>query len=672
LAWTLLFAPLLAFPAVSFATVSPARRQRAIAAFNNAQRLRTTLESQPESQRHKADYKKVIEAYQDVSHLNPAYSKTPASLAAIAELYEEMGRVFSSDSYYLESIKTYRFLMMGYPQNRLARDALFTIGEIYRTDLEDPEEARKAYEDFIVMFPKSDKVGDAREKLKHLGQQASERAKARATPPSTEKPLAARPAGPPEVTAVRRWVASSYSRIVIGIEGEVKFDTVRLSNPDRIVLNLQNTRLSPALVGKTFPVEDGFLRQIRVAQFSADVTRVVLDVEKIEDYSVFSLPNPFRLVIDVHGAPQPQIAKAEKPALPTQAGAPPSNPQSRKTEKVPRPPAPSATAPVVRVETVAKSQPPLPATPEVKTPDKKSTAGGNGGKETASVKPPATLEVTRTSRTATETATAPAIQPAAPTESGSRTLTRALGLKIGRIVIDPGHGGHDTGTIGPTGLKEKDVVLDVALRLRKLLERNTGCEVIMTRGDDTFIPLEERTAIANEKGADLFISIHANASRDRSARGIETYYLNFTSSPEALEVAARENATSQESVHQLQDLIKQIAMTEKIEESQDFARQLQREVYTRVTKVSGAQRDRGVKKAPFVVLIGANMPSVLAEISFLTNPGDERLLKRPDYREKIASALYDGIVEYVKNLGEVKTVQRASSAQTSTATRPDF
>jgi N-acetylmuramoyl-L-alanine amidase len=251
-------------------------------------------------------------------------------------------------------------------------------------------------------------------------------------------------------------------------------------------------------------------------------------------------------------------------------------------------------------------------------------------------------------------------------------LTRALGLKICRIVVDPGHGGHDTGTIGPTGLKEKDVVLDVALRLRKLLERNTGCEVIMTRRDDTFIPLEERTAIANEKGADLFISIHVNASRDRNARGIETYYLNFTSSPEALEVAARENATSQESVHQLQDLIKQIAMTEKIEESQDFARQLQREVYTRVTKVSGAQRDRGVKKAPFVVLIGANMPSVLAEISFLTNPRDERMLKRPDYREKIASALYDGIVEYVKNLGEVRTVQRASSEQTSAATRPDF
>jgi N-acetylmuramoyl-L-alanine amidase len=287
--------------------------------------------------------------------------------------------------------------------------------------------------------------------------------------------------------------------------------------------------------------------------------------------------------------------------------------------------------------------------------------------------PPAPPAPKKKPRAETETPAAPeaaAIQPAGPTESGSRTLTRALGLKIGRIVIDPGHGGHDTGTIGPTGLEEKNVVLDVGLRLKKLLEHSTGCEVIMTRDDDTFIPLEERTAIANEKSADLFISIHANASRDMSARGIETYYLNLSSNPDVLEVAARENATSQESVHQLQDLIKKIAMTEKIEESEDFAKQVQREVYTRVTKVSGAQRDRGVKKAPFVVLIGANMPSVLAEISFLTNPRDERMLKRPDYREKIASALYDGILQYVKNLGEVKTVQRA--AETSPPAHPDF
>jgi N-acetylmuramoyl-L-alanine amidase len=282
--------------------------------------------------------------------------------------------------------------------------------------------------------------------------------------------------------------------------------------------------------------------------------------------------------------------------------------------------------------------------------------------------PPPDSKSKKRSKAKPEVATlTPPIQPPGPTEDGSRTLTRALGLKIGRIVIDPGHGGHDTGTLGPTGLEEKDVVLDVSLRLKKLLLENTDCEVVMTRSDDTFIPLEERTAIANEKGADLFISVHANASPDKTARGIETYFLNFTSSPDALEVAARENASSQEAVHQLQDIIKKIAMTEKIEESQDFASQVQREVYTHVSKASGAQRDRGVKKAPFVVLIGANMPSVLAEISFLTNPKDEKLLRRPDYRDKIAEALYDGITDYLKTLGEVKTVQRVAADQPTVA-----
>jgi N-acetylmuramoyl-L-alanine amidase len=212
----------------------------------------------------------------------------------------------------------------------------------------------------------------------------------------------------------------------------------------------------------------------------------------------------------------------------------------------------------------------------------------------------------------------------------------------------------------------------VALRLRRLLERNIGCDVVMTRDDDTFIPLEERTAIANQKGADLFISVHANASRDQSARGVETYYLNFTSNPDALEVAARENATSQESVHQLQDIIKKIALTEKIEESHEFARQVQHAVEQRVAMTGGEPHDRGVKKAPFVVLIGANMPSILAEISFLSNPRDESLLRRQEYRQKIAEALYNGILRYVKNLGGVKVAQHIPSPGNSSAPPADF
>jgi N-acetylmuramoyl-L-alanine amidase len=250
------------------------------------------------------------------------------------------------------------------------------------------------------------------------------------------------------------------------------------------------------------------------------------------------------------------------------------------------------------------------------------------------------------------------IREASPTASGDRSLIRALGLKIGKIVIDPGHGGHDTGTIGPNGLEEKDLVLEVSRRLGKLLETRLGAEVVYTRKDDTFIPLETRTAIANQARADLFVSVHANSSHDSAARGVETYYLNFTSSPEALEVAARENAVSEKSIYELQDLVKKIALKEKIEESREFAWDVQQSLHSGLAAKSPAIRDRGVKKAPFIVLIGANMPSILAEISFVSNPVDEHRLATSEYRQRIAESLYRGIAKYVNGLSGVKLASK--------------
>jgi N-acetylmuramoyl-L-alanine amidase len=241
-----------------------------------------------------------------------------------------------------------------------------------------------------------------------------------------------------------------------------------------------------------------------------------------------------------------------------------------------------------------------------------------------------------------------------PTRDGQSTLTRTLGLKIGRIVIDAGHGGHDTGTIGPTGLMEKDLCLDVALRLGKIIEqRLPGADVVYTRSDDTFVPLEERTNIANQAKADLFISIHANSSRDHAARGIETYYLNLKGSAEAMEVAARENATAQGGVHELQDLVLKIARTEKIDESRELAEDVQDSLAKRMQKNSKPAKNRGVRKAPFVVLIGADMPSILTEISFLSNPADEQLLKKPEQRQKVAEGLYQGVVSYLESMNSV-------------------
>jgi N-acetylmuramoyl-L-alanine amidase len=255
------------------------------------------------------------------------------------------------------------------------------------------------------------------------------------------------------------------------------------------------------------------------------------------------------------------------------------------------------------------------------------------------------------------------VREAKPTASGDRSLIRALGLKIGRIVIDPGHGGHDTGTIGPNGLEEKDLVLDVAKRLGKLLDARLGADVIYTRQDDTFIPLETRTAIANQEEADLFVSIHANSSRDPDARGVETYYLNFTSNANALEVAARENAVSDKSIHELQDLVKKIALKEKIEESREFAANVQQSLHSGLSTKSPGIRDRGVKKAPFIVLIGANMPSILAEISFVSNPGDEKRLETAEYRQRIAESLYKGISKYVGGLSGVKVASRMAKGE---------
>src|ERR1700754_1865265 len=192
--------------------------------------------------------------------------------------------------------------------------------------------------------------------------------------------------------------------------------------------------------------------------------------------------------------------------------------------------------------------------------------------------------------------------------------------------------------------------------------RRLGSEIIYTRSDDTFIPLGTRTAIANKAQADLFLSIHANSSNDSSARGVETYYLNFTSQPDALEVAARENAVSDQSIYQLSDLVKKIALKEKNDESREFAMDVESSLYAGLQRGHTGLKNRGVKKAPFVVLIGANMPSVLAEISFVTNPKDAGQLRQPEYRQRVAESLYKGVAKYEGGLSGAKgPTERAST-----------
>jgi N-acetylmuramoyl-L-alanine amidase len=520
----------------------------------------------------------------------------------------------------------------------------------------------------------------------------------------------------PLVTGIRHWSTPVYTRVAIDLQDEVRYEAVRVPNPDRIFFDLHGARLSPELIGKSDEViDDGFLKQVRAAQFSNDVTRIVLDVSDVSDYSAFFLPNPSRLIIDVHGR-KSRSAPVYTASAPPAAVPPPPKPALKTTKSPPV---------IVAAKTVASSKPtigigtentdadalgdPLPApaknvarTQPPKTPTHRvviddgdddttalsdvaslsqqpnqvkatkrpttapvvqSVAGTSPApqpNEVATANPPP-VPAPKTHSSKSHPATAPPaptstseIHPAQPTADGQRSMVRALGLKINRIVVDAGHGGHDSGTLGPDGIQEKDVVLDVALRLGQLLKQRLGADVIYTRDDDTFIPLETRTAIANKAQADLFISVHANSSPDPAARGVETYYLHFTTSADALEVAARENAVSDQSIHQLSDLVKKIALQDKINESREFASDVEQTLYAGLEEGNPGLKDRGVKKAPFVVLIGANMPSILAEISFLTNPSDAQELRDGKYRERIAESLYRGVARYMGSLSGVR------------------
>jgi N-acetylmuramoyl-L-alanine amidase len=523
----------------------------------------------------------------------------------------------------------------------------------------------------------------------------------------------------PLVTGIRHWSTPVYTRVAIDLQDEVQYEAVRVPDPDRIFFDLHGARLSPELIGKSVEViDDGFLKQIRAAQFSNDVVRIVLDVSDVSEYSAFFLPNPSRLIIDVHGrksrtppvytASAPPAAVAKPGAATRQSSQPKAIGASRPTigigpaqtpvDELGTPlPAPSNKT-AARTRVAENSKPAAPADGIVgdretaqndpsaladvaslsnqpnrvratkhptTAPVAQSVAGTTPAPQpdelAAANAPPAAAPKTRSRHSTAAPTDAPPvdlsggeIHAAQPTADGQRSLVRTLGLKINRIVIDAGHGGHDSGTLGPGGIEEKDVVLDVALRLGALLKQKLGADVIYTRDDDTFIPLETRTAIANKAQADLFISIHANSSPDASARGVETYYLNFTTSADALETAARENAVSDESIHQLSDLVKKIALQDKINESREFASDVEQSLYSGLEDGNPGLKDRGVKKAPFVVLIGANMPSILAEISFLTNPSDAEELREPKYRERIAESLYRGVARYVGSLSGVR------------------
>ncbi len=573
------------------------------------------------------------------------------------------------------------------------------------------------------------------------------------------------------VTQVRHWSLGDVTRVAVQTTGEFTFKYRRLSNPDRIYFDILKSRqrVSKGPV-HVINVNDGLIRQIRVAQNRRYTTRVVLDLIGKPEVSTSQLANPDRLIIEIrsktkklarqaHRLPPPKqrVATAPRPAtksvtktpkkkpkqavvtaksssgrtasktpVKTAAVKPASKPVPAVTRKAPvktaskkaptapvTPPVSKTPSPVKRPKVAAASstpassaQPPskspvkvaaakpapkpvpkaTPAPPpepasvksvKKKTPAPRQAATEKTGKAapvktTAKVQPPKKVKSAGVppakKKTATMAkATPPPKQeylipkPAKRNRSGGRSLTRVLGLKLDRVVIDPGHGGHDTGTIGPTGLREKNVTLDVAKRLAKLIKERMGSEVVLTRVNDATVPLEARTRLANEQQADLFLSIHVNSSRYRSVNGVETFYLNLTRSRADLEVAARENAGSNMSIHELSGLLQKIALDDKVQESKDLAANIQTAVHHLARKYNSRARNRGVKKAPFVVLIGAQMPSALVELGFISNPSEERRMKKASYRQKIAEALYQGLYKYANSLSHFQVASTNGS-----------
>lgn len=361
-----------------------------------------------------------------------------------------------------------------------------------------------------------------------------------------------------EIYDLRHFTHPTFTRIVIDIGHLREYNFNRLSSPDRIYVDIYQTKLNPILHSKTYLVKNDYISQIRIAQKTPSTVRVVVDLDfkKVKRFQVWPAFDPFRVVLDIYPAvPAPEIP----------------------TEKSPL--------------------------------------------------------------------------PAQPTKEGY-SMARQLGLGIQRIVIDPGHGGTDPGCIGNDGTMEKMIVLDICKRLKQLLSAHDGLEVILTRETDIFVPLENRTVIANQKRADLFVSIHANANPSKKRSGVNTFYLNFSHDPSVIEIAARENATSTKNISEMKTILEKIVKNSKIIESKELAESIQKSLISTLKKNYKDVNDLGFKGGPFWVLIGVETPSVLVEVSHLSNTKEEAKLKTPQYRQCIAQGIYSGITGYINSLGK--------------------
>jgi len=532
-----------------------------------------------------------------------------------------------------------RFPTSGYADNALFQAA--SLAESAYEKLRRPEDRDRAVRLFrwlVQEYPTSSLVKRANAKLSSLTSTAMAVSPPAVAPPTHTRPapaapLVAAPVGAERATLVKidREPMRDAVRVIVEFDREVHYFEQRLSGPERVFFDLRNVQAVPELRDQVLNFPSDVVSKVRIGRHPNSVVRVVLDLEDVQKYGVFTLYNPFRIVIDAERTAArnaamtpppldavPFIATAAFGVMPRAAFVLPERPELPPATPDPLPATAARVLPLPT--TVMASRPVIPSPPPAPP-------------------APAALPPPVTAAPATPSANA----------AGGFSIARQLGLSVSRIVIDPGHGGHDPGVLGK-GMTEATLVLDVALRLEKLLQKDAGVDVVLTRRTDVYVPLEERTEIANRQSADMFLSIHANASRNEEARGVETFFLSFASSADAEAVAARENSASTRDMHQLPDLIKAITLNSKLDESRDLAGIVQESLVSNLRKSNKEVRSRGVKKAPFVVLIGAAMPSVLAEISFVSNTRELALLKTQAYRQKIAEALYAAVTKYRRAL----------------------
>src|SRR5688572_16799646 len=544
-------------------------------------------------------------------------------IRALVGAYDDMSRLFPSSGYGDNAL---------WQGAVLAADAFWQFGDgIDRTT------ALRLFSALTSRFPSSSLTTKVSSETRRLQDARPTNSSSPARLAPVEAAAAPAPTGlaalPAALTGITREVLPEVLRFVIQLGKEVTFYDERIDGPPRVFLDLHNTRAIEPLKDAVIPFPDDVVKQVRIGRQPNSRTRVVLDLKGDARYSVYTLYDPYRIVVDFERKRTVTPPPETKPAAATSKPAPaPVSAIARTGEGRSAPTSDARIAPTGEDRIAPTTVSPIAPTSEPRIVETGATA-------------PAAAQP--------ETTPAPPLPPSTNVNGGF-SLSRQLGLGVARIVIDPGHGGHDPGAKA-RGLEEAELVLDVALRLEALL-KDAGVEVIMTRRTDTFIALEERTAIANRAGADLFLSIHSNASASDLAHGVETYFLNFAPNSQAEAIAARENAGGSRTMRNLPDIVRAIALNNKIDESRDFASMVQSALYTKLQKTNRNVRNLGVKQAPFMVLVGATMPSILAEISFITNRQEATLLKTDKYKQQIAEALLAGILRYQQALKKVPAI----------------